>query len=457
MDTIVLQEMGKRTETQKEDYLLKRLNQMEDELLKTELLGNDPENSEGLAQRVRTILGRKGDQYKLSIEYALATEDDEERIRAYQNVEVTDVMSGSEQEIKENPYQFLNLNKTATFGEVRARYLSLSKMYHSDVVRPQSRRDFLRFCRVEEFPVEGQSFDDWFKKLGSFDEPEILSAEEIEGMDESGVIEYNAKHATYQKMSREYEQVREAMQREATKKLSTITRAFKEIKDRTDEKEVDSFAGFHWTESSLEPLVQRDYDSDIFDYRCLYLEGEGEIRRFKDIEDKIPSLFFDFGDVFLGEDDYRQHLELKPFFAWTELVRGQELSPPLLDDVVTEYNLSLDQAEQLRVMIMDRVEEETIIKVLNLPKNENDRELFDCFFKDIKNGPTYRFDYGPLEGPKFPLGVEFFVDGSMTLRYVNQHGNMFNEGIEDSAHFTKEDVQIMTAIAYGPLLMQPEE
>jgi hypothetical protein len=457
MDTIVLQEMGKRTETQKEDHLLKRLNQMEDGPLKEELIGNDPENSEGLAQRVRTILGRKGDQYKLFIEYALATENEEERVAAYRNVEVSDVMSGSEQEIKENPYQFLNLNKTATFGEVRAKYLSLSWMYHSDVVRPQSRRDFLRFCRVEEFPVEGQSFDDWFKKLESFDEPEILSAEEIEGMDESGVIEYNAEHTTYQKMSREYEQVREAMQREATKKLSTITRAFKEIKDRTDEKEVDSFAGFHWTESSLEPLFQFDDDHGIFDYRCLYLEGEGEIRRFENIGDKIPELVFDFGDVFMGEDDYRQHLELKSFFAWTELVRGQGLSLPLLDDIVKEYNLDYKQAEKLRVMAMHDVPEEMMVKVLGLPKDEDERDTFSWFIGKVKNGPTYCFDYGPNEGPEFPLGVEFSLDGSLTLKYINQPNFMYSEGTEDSAHFTKEDVKIMTAIAYGPLLMQPEE
>ena len=73
----------------------------------------------------------------------------------------------------------------------------------------------------------------------------------------------------------------------------------------------------------------------------------------------------------------------------------------------------------------------------------------------IFHGPMYSIEVGFEEDAYFPLGVELTKEGGMILKYRNEGGIFsYHAGNETQTNFSPTDVQMMRAIAYGPLLQQ---
>lgn len=73
------------------------------------------------------------------------------------------------------------------------------------------------------------------------------------------------------------------------------------------------------------------------------------------------------------------------------------------------------------------------------------------------DGPAYTHQVGPRDYASHPLGVEFTPDERMILKYESQGSeyNFWGGGDEREDQFSQLDLQMMRAIAYGPLLQEP--
>lgn len=432
-----------------------------------DLLGDKGEkkidkDSEGLGSKLKELLEKKGKAFLHTPEYFAAIEDEQERLKSYKALKVTSTIpTGEEAEIAENPFKFLHLPEDATYGQTRAAWIRLSKAYFPDLMYPENPEQFNRIFGRSEFPIEGKDYDSWLEETQGLMPPERLRAEELEKLSPKKQEEYRIKHEAYREKELEYEKVKSEMRSRATEKMRIINKAYGEAKKRFSDVETESFAGFIWEKGKrTSEFVKQFYDMDGFDYDGLYLEGEGQIRR--DMGEwalnNFVYLTFDYGDIYLGDNDYRQSIHLKPFFAWTELILGKELCPTLLEDVVDTFKLNDDQSEQLRLMIMNNERPEFIMDAFSISEKNLEHYTLLHFLDDVYEGPDFSHWVGPVRaGRSFPLGVQFTPKGGMILTYKSQEDQNWGWTSRDAtAHFTPTDMQMMQAIAYGPLLKEPE-
>src|SRR3989338_8747698 len=85
-------------------------------------------------------LAAEGPAYTHSREYILGQRELERmRMQSYRSITVSNVVpSGEEAEIERDPFKYLGLPQSATFEQVRAAWIRLSKIYHPDVVNPKN-------------------------------------------------------------------------------------------------------------------------------------------------------------------------------------------------------------------------------------------------------------------------------------------------------------------------------
>ena len=76
------------------------------------------------------------------------------------------------------------------------------------------------------------------------------------------------------------------------------------------------------------------------------------------------------------------------------------------------------------------------------------------FLADVYDGPIFSHDIIGRNIASYPLGVEFTQEDALILTFKSQIGHYFWTSIDANANFTPTDVQMMRAIAYGPLLQQ---
>lgn len=421
--------------------------------------GVSPEEASAYADKIKEMLEKKGKAFLHTPEYFAALQDQDERMKAYRALKVTsNVPNGEEAEIAENPFKFLNLPKDATYGQTRAAWIMLSKMWYPDMMYPENRDQYERIFGKISFPTDGQDYDSWMKQIAEIMPPERLSVEQVEKLGPKEREEYTMKHDAYRKKELEYEKVKSDMRLRATEKMKIINKAYREAKKRFSKEEQESFAGFVWEKDSYDMSFFKGWSfisDDDYTYDTLSLEGEGEIR--KDTgrlsSHSFPYLAFDYGDVYLSSYDYRQYLHLKSFFAWTELVQGKELCPTLLDDVVKFFKLDDHQSEQLRLMIMNEEKPKFIMDTISLSKLEKSYVL-KHFLNEIYEGPTFSHCIGPMRADRiFPLGVEFTPEGGLVLNYKAQEDQTMSwYASKKTDQFSPTDMKMALAIAYGPLL-----
>ena len=436
------------------DYLSSSLEKMLGEEDKKE--SRDPKE---VTDKLKELLEKKGKAFLHTAEYYHAIEDEQERMKAYRGLTVSStVPHGEDAEIAENPFKFLYLPEDATFGQTRVAWLRLSKSWFPDLMYPENPDQYQRIFGDSKFPIEGKEYDFWLKEINSIKLPKMLSAEELEKLGEREQEEYLQKMEAYRNKELEYEKVKSDMRLRATQKMQILNKAYAEAKKRFSDFEQESFAGFLW-EMGARTSDYLDLFMGVrvsFEYDGLNLEGDGQVRRDMGLWaiNSLAYLAFDYGEIYLGDNDYRQRLNLRSFFAWTELVQGKELCPTLLEDVVETYKLNEDQSEQLRLMIMNREEYNFIVSALEIPTDCDDHYEMSQFLEDIYDCPMFSHDLIGRTTFSFPLGVEFSPEGGLKLTYKSQIDSFTMSARDRNAQFTQTDVQMMIAIAYGPLLQK---
>jgi len=343
----------------------------------------------------------------------------------------------------------LYLPEDATFAQVRDAWIRLSKKWHPDIVRPENEEQYNRIFGMDPFPVDGTDYVSWVRKLLASDPPKTLTAEQLDTLSPDQQEAYRQQKQAYQEKEREYEKVKAEMRRRATEKMTILNKAYEAAKTRFSDKEIHSFAGFEWEKETHSGLNGHFH----IDYEVLKLEGNAQLQKdkgswsfdpcmYNPSDDSEIYLAYDYGFVILGDqDEYRQKLNLRPFFAWTELRLGQGLCPTLLDDLSKTYKLDDAQAEQLRLMILNHEKPEFILAALKISPDNVGELLF--FLDNVYEGPTYEKEVGWDSYESHSLGVEFTPEGGLILIY----------GFE-SLQLTPLDVQMMRAVAYGPLLQE---
>ena len=447
---IVLQVMdttcSRKNAVERDEYIEARLEQLSD-------LNESMTDGAGRAKKLIDLLEVKGRAFRHTPEYYAAIEDEKTRIKAYRDIcVVSNVLSGEDAEIAENPFKFLNLPDDVTFTQTRDAYIRLSRKWFPDLIYPEDKEQYERIFGSEP-NIAKIDFEVWLEEGRSL---QFLSANELGELSQSEQEEYRRKHEVYLEKEEKYERVKTEMRRRATIKMQILNKAFAEAKKRFSTQEVESFGGFEWTKEKL-----RSLGGIVFvEYEALRLEGLGQLRKYTGRRAVNNSVFldFDFGDKYLEyEYDFRQCLTLKAFFAWMEFRQGLGLCPALLDDISKTYGLGDDRTEQLRMMILNHEEPEFILVALGIPTSGVDHYNLLHFLSMVYDGPTYSHQVGPRDYISHSLGVEFTSSGDMVLKYESQESesSFWEGGQERVDQFGKADLQVMRAVAYGPLLQRP--
>lgn len=417
--------------------------------------------SENRSKKIEELLEKKGKAFVHTPEYYAAIKDQKNRMKAYRELIITSsVPYGEDAEIAENPFKFLNLPEDATFGQTRASWIHLRKLYFPDFMNPENPEQYKRIFGNSKFIIENKDFDSWLKEINRSSRPELLSLEVLGEMSSQDQEKYKIEHEVYRQKELEYEKVKQEMILRATKKSTIINKSYAEAKKRFSDSEIESFAGFIWEKgTSTSELLSNFFNFREIEYEYLDLECPGQIRKdsYKQATNRSAFLSFDYGELYLGDNDFRQSVNLKSFFSWTELILDKELCPTLLEDMVDDYKLNENQSEQLRLMIINKEKTDFILDALNIPQDENNELNLLYFVERIYNGPKFSHAIYPRGSVSFKLGVELTPDGGMNLKYKTQVGGdlySFEEDAKDS--FTPVDMQMMQAIAYGPLLQEPK-
>lgn len=406
------------------------------------------------AKKLIELLGKKGQAFQHTPEYYAAIEDEKKRIKAYRDLKVVSTVPyGEDAEIAENPCKFLYLPEDATLAQIRDAYIRLSKKWFPDLIYPENNEQRERIFGKEP-PLEIIDSKVWLKELSDL---QPLNAKKLEKLSPDEQEDYRKKHQAYREKEIEYERIKAEMRLRATEKMQILNKAYAAAKKRFSKQEIESFAGFEWTKKTLQALG----GMFGFEYEALNLERNGQLRKNtgKWAIDSDVYLAFDFGEKYLADEhDYRQYLTLKPFFAWTELIQAKGLCPTLLDDVTKAYKLDDDQAEQLRMMILNQEEPEFILAALNISPEKGEHYKLLYFLDDVYEGPTYTHQVGARNHVSYPLGVEFTPDERLILKYESQESeyDFCGGGYKREDQFSQLDLQMMRAIAYGPLLQEPK-
>ncbi len=447
---IVLQVMdtacSRKKTVERDEYIEARLEQLSG-------LDESMTDGAGRAKKLIDLLEGKGRAFRHTPEYFAAIEDNKTRIKAYRDIcVVSDVLSGEDAEIAENPFKFLNLPDGVTFAQTRDAYIRLSKKWFPDLIYPEDAEQRERIFGNDS-PIEEIDIESWLEEGRSL---RFLDANKLGQLSQSEQEEYCKKHEVYLEKEAIYERVKTEMRRRATVKMQILNKAFAAAKKRFSAQEVESFGGFEWTKENLRGLG----GIVSVDYEALRLEGLGQLRKYtgKWVVNTTVLLDFDFGEKYLASEyDFRQGLALKALFAWMELRQGLGLCPALLDDISKTYGLGDDRTEQLRMMILNHEEPEFILVALGIPTSGVDHYNLLHFLSMVYDGPTYSHQVGPRNHVSHSLGVEFTSSGDMVLKYESQESesSFWEGGQERVDQFGKADLQVMRAIAYGPLLKEP--
>lgn len=408
-----------------------------------------------LVEREGRSVEKKGAAVPYTAEYFTAIADEKERMRAYRGLVVVSIFpDGEDTEIETDPFKFLYAPRDASFAQVRDAYIRLSKAWFPDLMYPENKEQFNRIFGFDEFPIKENDPQKWFNEMQSILPPDTLTTEDFESLRSDEQETYQKAHEAHEKKKSEYEDVKAEMRRRATEKMTIINKAFEAAKKRFSKEEIESFAGFNWKKEALYGPAR-----GVFEQVVLPLEGNGQlIKKINEAyQDDQIYLEFDYGHALLerSQKDYRQRLPLRAFFAWTELRRGVGLCPTLLDDLVKTYSFEDDRAEQLRIMIINHEAPEFIVTALNIT-DEDSGELLG-FLDEVYEGPMYYHMLAIHSDEFYPLGVEFTSDGRLILKYKAQsiQGGGSSKGTWQETQFSQTDVQIMQAVAYGPLLQEP--
>jgi hypothetical protein len=374
----------------------------------------------------------------LDKEVSFAKLDREERASAYRSIVVGEnVSTGLEKEIRENPFTFLNLQEDVTFGETRASWVNLCKMWSPDIIFPE-KKDQFHCIFGKEKKVFDLDYEVWINKI----KPKGMGS-----LDDG----YNEDEA-----SRQYQAIKKEMQEIATEKIKVIHKAYEYARERFSEKEKNSFVGLSWQLNkkhtrSITKNTCFEFDDEL-DFEEILLEGTGYIGRNVhnyDTDNMFTYVGFDYWGRWNDNSENTQKIDLRSFFIWTELIQQSEISPDLLQDMVDSYSLDIHKTEQLRSMMMQGESSDFISDTLKLKSPE----IMDIFIAKSYEGPIFsHYDRHRDTQLSYNMGVEMTSEGGMIFHFLNPGSLFGSESYNDTAIFTGVDVKLMCSLAYGPLI-----
>ena len=457
---LILQDMGSGDEEYYEGQRLEHLAGSFEELvpkIRAKADGNVGNDPDQMARELQKVLVEKGPAFRHTPEFFRAIEQERIRQEAYRGVVVTGIVAEEERDIRDNPFQYLGLPPNATFSQVRTAYITLSKLLHPDVQRPEDPNMRTAIFGTRGRLVSGQSIEDFLQELEKTSRPDMLTACELTRMNEAQRAEYVQKHGAYQALERKYERVREEMRSRALERMQKITRAYRIAKAMLSHQSAE-LEGYEWEHAETVPFPGTGWGDHItLEYDRLRLEGDGEIRRDKGrFADEHESVYiaYDLGVPYCSEPDFMMRAYLKDLFAWMDVVQGRQLSPLLLTDMVRRYRFSDDQTEQLRLMLMNGESPGFVAETLGMSTSGHEHYPLMRFVDDVICGPTFYHQTAPRDSHEFSLGVELAPNGGLVFRHRSQEDqmNFWTAGVPKVVQFTPQDVLMMVNIAYGPLL-----
>jgi curved DNA-binding protein CbpA len=319
---------------------------------------------------------------------------------------LSDLAPEQDNEIKNNPYRFLNLPEGAPFTDVRRSYIILAKTYHPDLVNPKLNQSYL---------------------LNSY------------GVDTSDSLE--------------------RIRTDAYQKMVLINRAYAEIKNRTEPQQIHSINGYD---------ANTKYNSHEKSYQQnIQLEGNGEINVYPSAYEYWvagPYICFDYGsDNRTGEIDYLHELCLKHLFAHLELKQGRFPAQVLLDPFIDCFKLDTKRVNDLFALFQTKAETGDYFKKLNISNLVKDLNLeaqrgnFESQFIRHINEILYLSrssvanDF--LDYYEDDVSATVEENGEMVLQ-VDTTDLIGFQAIYGSRQtiFTEADNMLFTTLAYGPLL-----
>jgi hypothetical protein len=398
------------------------------------------------AREVDKGLEDGGSLYLHSLERIAVIEGVGQRREAYTALARTIVDEVHEDPIQKDPFSYLGLSNRATFAQVRAAYLQLSRENHPD--RFQS-HNLVERARI--FGLDPKDFNALDLEASGWAKPQVLSKTGVALLSDEEAAAYLARHEEYNQKQNRYEALMRDLQARRVKKMQAINTAYAAARETFSEKAVRSLAGYAWQQGRKVSLSGLE-----FGYEFLDLEWLGEIRRSDDelfIEYRKPYLAFDHGAVYCErEDDLRQTLPLDEFFIWADLQQHSDFSPLLLKPIQEETTLTQEQVEILRAMIINQEDPAVIVGAVQLQTEEYVRKM-QRFVRAVQEGPIYTHLVGIRAIVSYPLGVELTKEGGLILTYKAQKDPVRDKVvIEREAQFTPTDFTLMRAIAYGPLI-----
>jgi len=415
------------------------------------------EEADTLVEKIQQSIKDGGDVYKYSGESFRAIYDNKKRMEAYRSVTVKhDVIPDEEAKIKESPFKYLHLDSNATRGQLRVAWIRLANIWHPDHVNPYDAKKLEQYVgRNPSFLEKNDTLEKWAMMVKRVEVPDVLAIEEIDKLNDCEKEDYYKQHKAYEIIQNLVKRIENEMLLISGEKMKTINRAYKYAKETFSKAEQQSLDGFQWE------TVFREYREGCravqFEDEVIYLEGEGTIQRQAGrlATWKMPKLHFGYGEKF-NYSGYFQEIFLQSFFAWMELRQGKELSPLLLTDIVEGCELDSHKAEQLRLMLMNNESVDFMLKALDISGRKEWKLIHPA--NDLLYGPMYNIEVNFEEDSYFPLGVELTKDGGMVLKYRNQGIiSICPIGGKTQTNFTADDVKMMRAIAYGPLLQEMDK
>jgi len=335
-------------------------------------------------------------------------------------LEISDLATAQEEEIRKNPFQFLGMAEDASFADARRAFIGLSRIYHPDLINPKTVSTVQRNYTPEDYIAAG------------FDEEEILAT----------IAELTNPSEETISISKKREQALENIRALAHQKMVLINRAYEEIKRRFGPEGKTSFAGYdHWRKYA---------ETEGAFYNEVRLEGRGEVNIYTSpFEYWVagPYLSFDWGPPvdheWYPEENWRQEITLKHLFAHIALAQGYRPGRVLLQPLAECFGLDEQKIETLIGLLMKEGPSGEIFKVLKineLPKDQRLRETRFC--RQINEiyclDRSYSRDY-PVD-PECRIYMEITDDGKLILKD-------WTESI-----FSETDFNLFATLAYGPLL-----
>ncbi|MFH1134133.1 MAG: J domain-containing protein [Nanoarchaeota archaeon] len=223
-------------------------------------------------------------------------------VNEFEQLELSDLMTEVEEDIKRNPYTFLNLPEDAPLEDARRAYLRLARMYHPDMVRPES--------------------SSGLRSLWKASIPEGLSHQEmvshIQGMrwNDPDAIEKSTAIGRLRALAHE--------------KMVVLNRAYREILSRHGKADQLSVCGYDF--------ISEFNAVEGFDNQVVSLEGRGHVRIFPNHHQGWVAgayLTFDFGPDYEAPNPdmaakWRQELLVRHLFAHLEFRERKMVTPFLL-------------------------------------------------------------------------------------------------------------------------------